>query len=112
MRPSAHLLQLKNPRDKWSWRDHVIAEAYRTLESLIDEETGLPRWWTHNPSDDIGFKVNKGINYGKAELVRVQEKRGKNQQLKPGEYDTVEAFTYSGKPLPTYEQYIGVELVD
>lgn len=85
----------------------MVAESYRTLNSLIDDETGLPRWWTHNPADDIGFKVSKGVNFANAELTRVRDKRGKNQQLKPGEYDTVEAFTWSGKPLPTYEEFIG-----
>lgn len=87
----------------------MVAEAYRTREAMIDETTGLPRWWTHNPDSDLGFKVSKGVNFGDQELTKVRNKRTKSQQLKDGEYDIVEAYSYSGKALPTYEEFLGIE---
>lgn len=109
MRPSAHILGLKNPHSDWARYDHMLAVAFSQLESEICDKCGNPIWICRAVNDRVGFKIETYRCFADAELEKAREKRaekkGKGAKLKPGEYEYAVPFTYDKKPLPTRDDF-------
>lgn len=115
LRPSAHILALKNPHSNWKRIDHVLAVAFAQLESEICDKCGNPIWVCRTDDERVGFKVETYRCWGDAELEKARKsregKKGKSASLKPGEYEYVVPYTYDKGPLPTREDFYSSMIV-
>lgn len=95
-------------RKRWSKWDILLAEAYSQFERERCGQCGYPQWVCGSESNDIYFRLEEVVCYAtrkrEEHSEREQEKRSKKKNAKEpkGVSVTIEALTYSGKPLTDY----------
>lgn len=112
LRPSAHILALKNPRSNWSEVDHTLAVAFSRLEAEICQHCQNPIWICRNTDPNIGFEIDTYRCFAESELTKKRKKweqrngGSKKERLKEGEYEFVRPVALTDKPLPSRTDWI------
>lgn len=99
LRPSAHILMLRNPRSKWTPEDHVAAIAYQMVNDETCPECGNPVWVCRSTNRDIEFTVEFGTCYVD------KAKSSSKKKLKDGDFLYVRPRMRDGSALPDRDEY-------
>lgn len=106
LRPSAHILELKQPRGEWSKVDHALAITFQEINDETCDKCGHPLWICRSQDNMLDWSVESAVCYSSAAVeAHENPSRGKPPKKKPGEYFYAKAKMMFGKPLPTREQY-------
>lgn len=101
LRPSAHILALKEPRSKWTPNDHNIAEAFQSLQDEICPQCGKPVWICRSRDNSLRFTVQTDV----CRVTAATDNPKLKKKLKAGEFLYAIPKMFGGKPLPTRDQY-------
>lgn len=99
LRPSAHILGLRDPRSKWTAEDHSAAIAYQIVSDETCPECGKPVWICRSGNQNIDFKVMVDVCYVS------KAKETSKKKLKPGEFLYVRPEMRGERPMPSREDY-------
>lgn len=84
-RPTAALLNKKNPHGKWTKLDYMIQDAYFIMDTETCTICNNPVWLCHSTDNRIDFKVVTRTCYAQAEKEDY-ENSSKGKKLGTGEY--------------------------
>jgi hypothetical protein len=102
LRPSAHILRLKEPRSGWTAADHALAEAYQILQDETCPECGNAVWVCRSPNNSLIFEANWDVCQASAAREIAEKKK---PTPKPGEFAYVRPKMLFGKPMVKREEY-------
>lgn len=83
---------------QWTHWDYALMEAVSVLDSLIDGNTGQPRWLVEDP--EVDWKLGSTVNFGEQILAKANEKLKPDDGIrhylhspyKKGEFWTIEEW--------------------
>lgn len=106
LRPTAHILRLKNPTANWTNVDHLLAEAFTRMQDETCPQCGQPIWLCRSNDPNLQWKVRSDTCSASAEKEKYDEKESaKKGKKKYGQFHYLEPYTVFGDPIPTRDAF-------